>query len=500
MKILLVQPAPFEPGRLGLENIIWLSEPVALTSLAAMVPQHDVRILDLRLEADTELNRVLLDFQPDVVGTTAMTTDCYQARAVLEVAKRTLRNGVFTIVGGHHPTLCPEEYDDPAIDAVCLGEGEETFAELIAHLEAGRPRLALGGIRGLRFRDERGLSFTSPKRPQVRDLDTFPAPARHLLPKKYRQQYFFTVAWPMASIFTSRGCSFDCNFCAIWEFYERRTRYLSAQAICDRLEQIEERFVFFLDDNFLTSEKRLVALCEEMERRKLKKWWGTQGRTDFIAGRPELMKRLRDNGLMMVLSGYESNDDHALEALRKSNTMEKNRRAAELMRGLGIISTGIFMVRPDFSEADFELLWRTINELGVAIPLVTILSPLPGTQLYREKKDELLTHDVRFFDLLHAVLPTTLPRERFYELYTQWNSVTWPAFRKGVFAALKRRPDFFFAARAGIFRWIQKANHYRPIVESPESHLRDELGVIDRYALAKPPPVRREAPQLGEVA
>lgn len=478
MKVLLAQPAPFEPGRLGLENIIWLSEPVALTALAAMVPAHQVRILDMRLEADTELNRVLAEFRPDVVATTAMTTDCYQAKAILHIAKGTLGHQVFTLVGGHHPTMAPDTYDDAVIDAVCLGEGEETFAELIAHLDAGYSRHTLHGINGLRFTDEAGARVTTAKRSQQRDLDTFPAPARHLIPERYRREYFFTVAGPMASMQTSRGCSFDCNFCAIWEFYERRTRYLSPQAICDRMEAMPEKFVFFLDDNFLTHKKRLEALCDEMERRNLNKYFGTQGRSDFIADNPELMRRLRDNGLMMVLSGYESNDEDALAALKKSNTVAKNRRAAQLMRELGIISTGIFMVRPDFDHADFDALWATINDMGVAVPLVTILTPLPGTQLYKAKRDELLTEDVRLFDLLHAVTPTRLPREEFYRRYAEWNAVTWPSFRKGVLATLRRRPKFFADAFAGVLRWVRKANHYRPIVESHESHLRDEIGII----------------------
>jgi hopanoid C-3 methylase len=500
VKILLVQPAPFEPGRLGLENIIWLSEPVALAQLAAMVPEHEVRILDMRLEPDTELNRVLLDFQPDLVGTTAMTTDCYQAKAVLLLAKSTLGEKVFTIIGGHHCTLCPQEYEDAAVDAVCIGEGEDTFAELIAHLAAGGAPNDLGRIKGLRFRSESGAFLTTPKRPQVRDLDTFPAPARHLIPARYKKEYFFTVANPMASIFTSRGCSFDCNFCAIWEFYERRTRYMSAKAICDRLEKIEEDFVFFLDDNFLTNKKRLEQLCEEIEQRGIKKYFGSQGRTDFIAENPELMARLRDCGLMMVLSGYETNDADALKALRKSNTLEKNKIAAARLRELGIVSTGIFMARPDFDEKDFALLWQTINEMGVAIPLVTILTPLPGTQLYAQRKHELLTHDVRLFDLLHAVTPTRLPRKKFYEQYTRWNAATWPSFWKGVLAAVRRRPAFFLKALPGIVRWIRKANHYRPIVESAESHLRDEIGIIPaetvatpRFAVVQPLPVTPDA-------
>jgi radical SAM superfamily enzyme YgiQ (UPF0313 family) len=501
VKILLVQPSPFEPGRLGLENVLWLSEPVALTSLAAMVPEHEVRILDMRLEPEDVLNKTLLEFRPDLVGTSAMTTDCYQSKAVLAIARGTLGDQVFTIVGGHHPTMAPGDYEEPEVDAVCVGEGEETFQELVMHLSGGGDRRKLQHVRGLRFRDEGGTWVTTVKRAQVRDLDTFPAPARALIPERYRKQYFFAVASPMASIFTSRGCSFDCNFCAIWEFYERRTRYMSAKVICDRLEQIDEDFVFFLDDNFLTNKKRLEALCDEIAARKIKKFFGTQGRTDFISDNPELMRRLRDAGLCMVLSGYESNDDDALAALQKSSTREMNVKAAEILRDLGIVSTGIFMVRPEFEEKDFDALWNTINELGVAIPLVTILTPLPGTQMYRKMQDQLLTRDVRLFDLLHAVTPTRLPRRRFYEKYSEWHEKTWAGAWRGILPAFYKRPRFAAKALPGAYRWLQKARWYEPVVRSPESHLRDEIGIIPEHAPPKalPPAAPAEVEMLREV-
>ena len=361
---------------------------------------------------------------------------------------------------------------------MCIGEGEETFQELVEHLAAERSRHELHAINGLRFRTADGSYQTNANRAQNRELDTFPVPARHLIKDEYRPQYFYGVASPMASMSTSRGCSFDCNFCSIWEFYERRTRYLSASAICDRLEQIDEKFVFFLDDNFLTNRKRLEELCEEIEKRGIKKYFGTQGRSDFIADNPELMQRLRDCGLLMVLSGYESNDDDALEALRKSNTFQKNKDAAALMRKLGMISTGIFMVRPDFEEKDFDRLYETINEMGVAVPLVTILTPLPGTILYRQMEDQLLTKDARLFDILHSVLPTKLPRERFYEKYCEWHDATTPSYRKGMLAAIARRPKAFLWAIPGILRYIKKVKNYRPIAHSPESHLRDEVGAL----------------------
>ena len=483
MKILLVQPAPFEPGRLGLENVIWLSEPVALTSIAAMVPEHEVRILDMRLEEDLAYNEMLVEFKPDLVGTTSMTTDCYQAKALLHIAKNTLGDQCFTIVGGHHPTLKPQDFYVDCVDALCVGEGEDTFKELVDHLEGGGSFRQLGEIPGLRYRDDDNTWVMSGKRGQERNLDTFPMPARHLV-KKYSSEYFFTVANPMASMATSRGCSYPCNFCAIWEFYERRTRFLSAEAICDQMEQMEEPFVFFLDDNFLTKKSRLEALAAEIKKRGIKKYWGTQGRTDFIADNPETMRRLRDAGLIMVLSGYESNDENALDSLLKKNTVDKNKRAAELMRELGIVSTGIFMVRPDFDEADFDTLYNHINDLGVAMPLVTVYTPLPGTQLYREREADLLTHDSRLFDLLHSVLPTKLPRQRFYEKLAEYNQAVWPSFEQGTWAAIKRRPGFFWKARVGVRRFIKKANNYRRIVEDAQSHLRDEIGIISPDVIA----------------
>lgn len=496
MKILLVQPAPFEPGRIGLENSLWLSEPVALTQLAAMVPEHEVRILDMRLEQDLVLNDTLLAFRPDLVGVTSMTTDCYQALAVLTIAKGTLGKGVFTILGGHHPTLAPHDFEHEVVDAICIGEGEDTFAELVAHLAAQRDRCELGAINGLHYRGGDGRYHTTAKRAQNRELDTFPPPARHLIPERYRKEYFFFIAGPMASMQTSRGCSFDCNFCAIWEFYERRTRFLSAQAICDRLERIPERFVFFLDDNFLTSRKRLEALCDEIERRKIDKYFLTQGRTDFIAENPDLMKRLRDCGLMMVLSGYESNDDNALEALRKKNTFDCNVKAAKLLGDLGIVSTGIFMVRPEFTADDFEKLWAVINEMKIMIPLLTILTPLPGTQLWQQRQHTLLTRDVRFFDLLHAVTETKLPREEFYRLFAMHNSkVDIDRMWQLTYNFIRARPKLFARALPGMIRFRMRQNRYRPILEDAESHLRDELGTI-----GKPSKRRVELPVVREGA
>lgn len=502
MRILLVQPTPFEEGRLGLETVIWQSEPVGLTAVAGGAPDHDVQILDMRVEPENALARTLADFRPDVVGTTSMTTDAYQAKAVLRTAK-TMLPEVKTLIGGHHPTLSPEEFREPYVDVIVKGEGELTFGELCAAWTSDFDAPKLDDIDGIEYRKTEGAWASTSKRSQQRQLDTLPAPRRDLI-AKYYGEYFFTVARPMASIFTSRGCSFDCNFCAIWEFYDRRVRYLSAELIADRMEACEEPYIFLLDDNFLTDRKRLARLVEVLRERNIKKHWMTQGRTDFIADNPELMTDLASVGLVCVLCGFESNDDDALAFLEKSNTAEQNRAAGRILADNGIQATGIFMVRPDFEEKDFDRLFDYINELGVVIPIITILTPLPGTQLERKHRDQLLTRDRRFYDLLHSVLPTKLPRDQFYANFTRQSWATMPSVKKALnLRRVWKKRDFWLSVLPNVPRYVKETWRYRDVHHDPQSYLRDEVGVLDGEAMTQfreRVPVSENAPRAASGA
>ncbi|MDD9968067.1 MAG: radical SAM protein [Myxococcales bacterium] len=479
MKILLVMPTPFETGRLGLENVIWLAEPVALTSIAATVSdRHEVRLLDMRLEREETLPETLADWKPDLVGTTSMTTDVYQAKAVLRMTRQIVPNAL-TVVGGHAPTLQPKEFAEPYIDVVVQGEGEDTFQQLCQRWDVQRAHgdRTFAGVAGTRYHDHDTIRVEA-KRSQVRSLDDLPAPDRSLV-AKYHGRYFFTSARPMASIFTSRGCSFDCNFCAIWEFYERRTRYLSAAKIVDQMQACEERFIFLLDDNFLTNKKRILALCEELERRKVKKLWMTQGRTDFVADNPDIMARLAKNGLVGLLSGFESNDDDNLAALRKKNTFDKNKRANDILRDNGIFSTGLFMVRADWSKEQFDALYDYINTLEIGIPLVTILTPLPGTQLYRLYRDKLMTDDYRLFDLLHCVLPTRLPRAEFYKHFARAIDATEVSCYRAMRSLLFKRPSVWWAMGRNLLWFYARTWRYQRVHRDYTSFLRDEEGLLN---------------------
>ena len=414
MKILLVQPAP-PPDYIGFRRTA-MPEPLALECIGAVAcPDHDVRLLDLRVGGET-LAEALESFEPDVVAVTCLTTEVYSAQDLLREV-RAWRPEVFTLVGGLHASLMPKDFQAPYVDAMVVGEGEVTFRELLESLgdsPVDRHREGLDDVAGLAWRRGENEWVFNRERPLMPHMDDSPMPARHLA-RRYADQYFFLFDQPHASIATSRGCPFRCNFCSVWKFYHKRCRYASAERVVDEIASVEPTAISFVDDNFLANVKRAWRILELVRERGIKKTYGMQARTDTISKHPDLLRAWQDAGLETVLIGFEAATQERLDALSKGATIEQNERAMEIMNDLGVHMWGAFIVDPQFAREDFQYLKRYREEKGIIYPQFTILTPLPGTDLYEERKDELVTRDYRLFDALHAVLPTRLGREEFYK-------------------------------------------------------------------------------------
>ena len=322
-----------------------------------------------------------------------------------------------TFVGGHHASLVPSDFRKSYVDAIVVGEGEETFRELLAALEGNRPdRLAesLGEIEGLVWRREANEWVENPARMLRPPLDELPMPARHLV-ERYADRYFFLFDRPHTCIATSRGCPFRCNFCSVWKFYHKTCRYASAERVVDEMEAVKPAAISFVDDNFLSHVKRAWRIVDLIRERGIKKTIGMQARTDTISKHPDLLEAFCDVGLDTILIGFEAATQERLDAVSKGATVEQNEKAMEILNRLGAHMWGAFIVDPDFTHEDFRNLKRYREEKGIIYPQFTILTPLPGTDLYKERYDELVTHDYRLFDALHAVLLTRLSREEFYK-------------------------------------------------------------------------------------
>jgi radical SAM superfamily enzyme YgiQ (UPF0313 family) len=134
-----------------------------------------------------------------------------------------------------------------------------------------------------------------------------------------------------------------------------------------------------------------------------------------VVRHPEVFERLAEAGLDMVLMGLESVDQEMLKRIRKGNKIDNNIKAIEILHSLKVKIWGAFIVDPAWDETQFKQLADFVNAYNIECPQFTILTPLPGTVLYEEVKDQLITHDPSYFDFLHTVLPTKLPLDQFYQ-------------------------------------------------------------------------------------
>jgi radical SAM superfamily enzyme YgiQ (UPF0313 family) len=414
MKVLLVEPpvSPFDV----ITKVLAMPPPYHLEVLAGrLVSNHDVHILDMRIDEDldTELSR----FSPDVVGCSCVAANSHLAKQVLRRAKE-LSPNILTVIGGHHPSLMPEDCNGAFIDIVVIGEGEEALYEIVGACESKRN---LGEIPGIAYRSKDG-DFRVNRDRELMNLDKLPMPARNLTRLNRDKGLYFRGNWrPIDSTITSRGCPYKCTFCGLWKINRSKYRTRTPGLVAEELEAITAPNVTFIDDNTLDHVENASALTDEIKRRGIKKRYELYGRVDTIVRHPDLVEKWRDVGMQLLLVGLEACDDQALEGMRKRTTTEMNRRAIEICNANGVELAAYLIVDPVFDHEDFRHLSEYVEENNLTHPVFTILSPFPGTDLYNMVKENLITEGFELIDFFHTVLPTKLPLDEFYveflELY-----------------------------------------------------------------------------------
>jgi radical SAM superfamily enzyme YgiQ (UPF0313 family) len=418
MKILLIKPALnpifFAP--------MW-GDPLELEYLAAAVPDHSVEILDMRI--DNDLQDKLEKFRPRLVGVTANTCDVPVAKEAIREVKK-FDSSIVTAVGGNHATFLPVDFAEPSVDAVFLGMADISFRDFVSRLEEGKDASEVHNLALVR---NGRLEFTEPKPFEV-DLDRIPFPARHLT-AKYRGKYRDLTGNRTAQVMSSRGCPFRCSFCSCWKIMNGKYFTRSPESIVEELASLGEDIdsVQFADDNTLHNVERAKRLARLIQERKIRKKLSMYARADLIAKHPDLIESLKEAGLEYLTVGIESFREEVLSELNKRCSVEMNNEAIRILRRLGIGNAAHLIVNPNYAEADFQALYRYVCKSDLFQPTFTILTPLPGTDLYQSLYDRLLIKDYAYFDLAHAVLPTRLSRKDFYEQFVRLYSKTY-SFRR----------------------------------------------------------------------
>jgi radical SAM superfamily enzyme YgiQ (UPF0313 family) len=453
LRVCLVSP-PYESD---VKSVVGVSPPpIGLAYLASVLrDEHDVEVLDangLGCGLD-DVRRELKRFYPDVVGITSVTPSIYQAYQVAKIAKE-VREDCKVIVGGPHATFLADKtlLECGFIDIFVRGEGEETIRELAEALEKGEWEK----VKGITFRKGDRIISNKP-RPFIKNIDEIPFPSWDLLPMNKYQFY----GQRYASMLTSRGCPFNCSFCASSRLFGGFWRGRSPENVVEEIRLLHDKFdiknIEFVDDTFTLDQKRAERICDEIVREGLDISWGASSRVDTLSR--SLVEKMRRAGCWILFLGIESGCQKILDAIGKRITVEQARKAVKIVKEAGIQVLGSFII--GFLQDTIETINETIRfakTLNLDYAEFSILTPYPGTPIYEhaKKNNLLLTEDwskytgleptVKIEGVSSSKLKSLLQRAYLTFYLTPKNIYNWLKNRQRTFikSALKTLTNYLF--------------------------------------------------------
>ncbi len=383
MRITLVQPPNMQrKGKWKSQKVC--RTPTNLALLAAYVRRygHEPRIVDLDIEGGTleEIARLILANDPQVIGVTCLTPRFPITLDIIAECKG-LHPGVKAVIGGPHVTGLPQYVlQDPVIDYGVVGEGEETFRELLDHLAVGKPVESIANL----IHRRNGAVQINPVRPFITDLDALPLPAWDLLKLDYYVDPAFYQG-PHLGLMSARGCPFDCYFCASRVVWGRRVRYRSPANMITEIEEAINKYqiseFMFYDDTFTLNRNRILTFCDAVSERRLDIRFYAQVRVDTID--LETAQKLKAAGCFAVAIGVESGNDHILKSMGKKLTKDQIRTGCRVLKEAHMPFLASYIIgHPGDTHETIRQTIDFANELDADQSKFLIATPYPGTRFF----------------------------------------------------------------------------------------------------------------------
>ncbi len=408
MKVLLINPInPSYYYRFGL-----IFPPLGLGYLSSTLKKagHEVKIFDMNVDDNLSRLHTFPYEDYDLIGISCDTVRFPWARKIAQELKA---KGMMIVMGGPHPSVEPVSIlREGLADYVILGEGEESFVSLVNALESGEKEPEIDGV-GYVKKD--GKIHLSPIK-FISDLDSVPFPDWDEL--SLDKLNWRSYGKRSMSIVSSRGCPFDCEFCSVSQLMGRRWRKRSSDNVVEEMKILVNKYGFeffvFFDDNFTVDAKRVIELSEKILKEGLNVNCFAFSRTDEIVGHEEMVEAMAKAGCRMLFIGFESASDEVLQEYNKKESVEMSYEAVKILKkyNIDVFASFILGALSDTRESIKKTV-KFAKNLGSKITEFSILTPLPGTRLYKKLESKLLTKDCSQYDLTHLVFkhPVFSPEE-----------------------------------------------------------------------------------------
>ncbi len=429
MKILLIRP--------NYESHI-ITPPLALGYLSSYLKKSgiDTIIIDglkENMTVDRMVSRIR-DLRPDAAAITCLSA-FYKETVFLSRELR--KNSIRTIIGGPHPTFLPyRTLVESQADYVICGEGEIPLRDLVIHDFTNNNIQGVYSLNNLK--DERQEVI---KASVAENLDDLPFPDwEQINPGDYPPAPHGGLArgFPVGVMVTSRGCPYECTFCASPKFCDRKIRFRSPENVTAEIEYLIKNFkikeIHFEDDNFTLNADYVKRLCRSIIERKIKIHWACPNgiRADCIS--PDLLQRMKASGCYYLAYGVESANRQILESVRKKESLETIQKAIEMTEKAGISAQGFFIFglpgeSPETIEESIDFALRS----GLSRAQFIILDVVPGSELWDTLRGQFVPDWEKKSYIEPEYLPEGITREQLLRAQTK-------AFRK-----FYLRPKIFFS-------------------------------------------------------
>ena len=493
MKIALINPS--------LETKIYSPwPPLGILYLGTILKENGftVKLLDAaaKFYGKNDVLNWLKLVKPDIVGISVFTIAFLPVINLIKVIKN-WNPSIKIVIGHYHPTIEAEnilhKYGD-YVDYCVRGEGEYTFLELCEFLDRNKDDLP-NNIKGIAFQDSKKKIVLTPDAPLIMDLNDLPFPDRKLLDFDYKWNFsgFEFSKSKLTSIVSSRGCPFNCSYCACTKFAKRKFRPRSPENIVNEMLLIEGQGytqLNFVDDNFTLQPKRTIKICQLIKKEKIDFNWHTDGRVDQTS--QEMLNWMRKAGCKSIWYGFESANQRILDIYNKRTKVSQFYEAIHKARKANIdLIVGLFMLGAPTETLDEVK--KTINfavNSDIDVPFFNVVEIFSGTKFW---DDYLSKGTINSNDKVKALVGDKIHEVERWETTTRvMDFLLTPEEREQMLIEIQNAYQTFFSfERKMIFMWKMLYRTIRSkfmlnMAYNIMRNLKGAIGAISAFRNSKP--------------